>query len=335
MDGFAFLRRKEKFVASFRSAIHAFLLFQPLRWLKWLLVPGGKERELNIWRHDRPERGMWVHQLTCNRRDDHADKGVQCDLGDNASGRQPRVGFTGELCDGNSDVPRSRTPLLPDDAKLAEASPRSTTTTMPAPPSTPAIVASQIQAARHKYHRRDLRREARRSFAEIDINHDAVAAVDRPRSLRAGCKDDKSSKPLSKSKGNGTWGRCEEEEQEHARDVDEWRNWQRNTSEWGPSERGIRWTPRVLYTPRQSAQLNFAGMRRAHVELFFRENLREMGARLRVSEGEIAKDRTDSRIYQVQQHMMHIAILLFDDAAMTNPPAVENDSSQDDADSIS
>ena len=52
MDGFAFLRRKEKFVASFRSAIHAFLLFQPLRWLKWLLVPGGKERELNIWRHD-------------------------------------------------------------------------------------------------------------------------------------------------------------------------------------------------------------------------------------------------------------------------------------------
>ena len=121
MDGFAFLRRKEKFVASFRSAIHAFLLFQPLRWLKWLLVPGGKERELNIWRHDRPERGMWVHQLTCNRRDDHADKGVQCDLGDNVSGRQPRVGFTGELCDGNSDVPRSRTPLLPDDAKLAEA----------------------------------------------------------------------------------------------------------------------------------------------------------------------------------------------------------------------
>ena len=49
MDGFAFLRRKEKFVASFRSAIHAFLPFQPLRWLKWLLVPGGKERELNIW----------------------------------------------------------------------------------------------------------------------------------------------------------------------------------------------------------------------------------------------------------------------------------------------
>ena len=32
--------------------------------------------------------------------------------------------------------------------------------------------------------------------------------------------------------------------------------------------------------------------------------------------------------------MKHIAILLFDDAAMTDSPDVENDRSQDDADSI-
>ena len=241
MEGFAFLRRTEKFVASFRIAIHAFVSFQPLRWLKWWLVPGGKEGEQNIWRHDRPERGMWVHQLTCNRRDDHADKGVQCDLGDNASGRQPRL-----------------------------------------------------------------------SFAD-----------------RKGNRDGKGN-----GKGSSMWDRWEEGEQEHARDVDEWRNWQCNTSKWGPSESGVRWTPRVLYTGRQNARLNFTGVRVAHVELFFRENLREMGARLRISDGQIAKNRTDSRIYRVKQLMMHIAILLFDDAAMTDSPDVENGRSQDDADSI-
>ena len=282
---------------------------------------------------------MWLEQLTCDRRDGHADKGVQCDLGDNASGRQPRLSFAGQLCDGNRDVSRSRTSLLPDDAKLAEASPRSTTTTMPAPPSTHALVPSQIQTAPEA--------RSRAKLVETKNSHDAVAAVDRLRSLRDGRKDDKWS-PLSKSKrdrkgnrdgkgngkGSGMWDRWEEEEQEHARDVDEWRNWQRNTSKWGPSESGVRWTPRVLYTARQNAQLNFTGVRVAHVELFFRENLRKMGARLRISDGEIARNRIDSRIYRVKQLMMHIAILLFDDAAMTDSPDVENDRSQDDADSI-
>ena len=199
---------------------------------------------------------------------------------------------------------------------------------MPAPPSTAAMAASQIPP-RAKYHRRDLRREVAEVSAEIDNDHAAVAAVDRPRSLRAERKDDKSSavkqkqkqRHVGKMRGGGTVtcerrGRLEKLATQHV--------------EVGNVGDGSRWTPRVLYTW-QNAQLNsWCGC--AHVELFFRENS-EMGARLRISDGEIAKNRTDARIYRVKQLMMHIAIP-FDDAAMTDSPDVENDSSQDDADFI-